>query len=208
VSFDDIAFPVRLALGSSGGPSFSTDVVEVASGYESRNRNWSKARLSFDVGSRTVELAEWELLRDFFYARGGKARGFRYPDPLDFKSCAASAVPTALDQPIGTGDGANMVFQLTRRYVSGAVTHSRTITRPRAGSVLVARAGVQVFSGFTVDATTGRITFATPPAFGIAVTAGFLFDVPVRFDTDSLAPTAVNKRTVMLPEIPLIEVRE
>ncbi|MBS3962572.1 MAG: DUF2460 domain-containing protein [Sandarakinorhabdus sp.] len=207
MSFDDVVFPIRLARGSAGGPAFSTDVVEVASGYERRNRNWDQARMSYDVGSRTVELVECEQLIAFFRARAGKARGFRYPDPLDFKSCALAATPTALDQQLGTGDGANQVFQLVKRYSSGGQDHLRTITRPRTGTVLVGRGGVQVFTGFTVDHAVGRISFTTPPAPGVVVSAGFLFDVPVRFETDEIRPSALNKWHAQLPEVPLVEIR-
>ena len=54
----------------------------------------------------------------------------------------------------------------------------------------VAVAGVEQTAGthFNVDHATGVVTFTggQHPAMGQSVTAGFEFDVPVRFDTDKL----------------------
>jgi uncharacterized protein (TIGR02217 family) len=76
-----------------------------------------------------------------------------------------------------------------------------------AGSVSVALDGVAQASGWSVDTTTGQITFTTAPASGVIVTAGFEFDVPVRFDTDQLDVTHDLERLGSITSIPLIEVR-
>ena len=78
-----------------------------------------------------------------------------------------------------------------------------------AGSVLVAVDGVvQSDDGYSCDATTGAITFSAGniPAFGAAVTAGFLFDVPVRFDTDYLEVDLSAFSAGAIPKIPLVEI--
>jgi uncharacterized protein (TIGR02217 family) len=60
---------------------------------------------------------------------------------------------------------------------------------------------------FTVDTATGLVTFAAAPAQGATVTAGFEFDVPVRFDTDSIQTSAASFKAGEIPNVPVIEVR-
>ena len=128
-------------------------------------------------------------------------------DWSDFSSAIdGTSAPVWSDQNIGIGDGATVNFQLVKNYTSGAVTHTRTITKPISGSVTVGVSGTQLGSGFSVNLTTGLVTFAAPPGAGQSVTAGFQFDVPVRFDTDQLALTTENYVTYKA-DIPIVEVR-
>ncbi len=77
------------------------------------------------------------------------------------------------------------------------------------GTVVVAVAGAEVpDTEFSVDALTGVVTFDVAPADGAAVTAGFLFDVPVRFDIDRLEVELTSFDAAEVPAIPLIEVHE
>lgn len=208
MDFDDVTFPVAISLNSVAGPEFSTEVTETAGGFEKRNQNWSGARLRFNVATGVRTEADYEVLLNFFYGRAGKARGFRFQDWSDFKSCGIDDTPSHDDQVLGVGDGASQFFQLRKSYVSGPVTYVRTITRPVAGTVLVGLGGVLQATGWTVNADTGLITFDTPPAAGIAVSAGFVFDIPARFDIDRLEPVHMFRGVVQLPELPVVEIRE
>lgn len=76
-----------------------------------------------------------------------------------------------------------------------------------AGSVRVAVDGVEVASGWTLDSTTGILTFGTAPGNGVAIRAGFDFDVPVRFDSDTLDVTLDIERLGSITSISLIEIR-
>ena len=76
-----------------------------------------------------------------------------------------------------------------------------------AGSVRIALGAVEQQSGWSVDTTTGVVTFETAPAEGIAFIAGFAFDVPVRFDTDALDVTLDIERLGSITSIPLLEIR-
>jgi uncharacterized protein (TIGR02217 family) len=116
-------------------------------------------------------------------------------------------VPTATDQIIGTGNGSTTTFALTKTYASGAQSWARAIIKPVAGTVTVSLNGVAQSSGWSVDTTTGIVTFAVPPVAGAVIRAGYEFDVPVRFDTDELPVTLDIERTGSIPSIPLIEVR-
>ena len=94
-----------------------------------------------------------------------------------------------------------------KRYASGAQSWTRAIAKPVAGSVRIALGGVEQLSGWSVDATTGVIIFNTAPGSSVAITAGFEFDVPVRFDTDALDVTLDLERLGSITSIPLMELR-
>ncbi len=206
-TFDEIELPLRVGYGSSGGPSFSTEIVVIDSGYERRNQNWSQARRVFDARTGVRSASDAGALLNFFHARAGRARGFRLRDWSDFTTASDGiSAPTFSDQTIATGDGATMIFQLVKNYVSGGVTHQRVIAKPVAGTVVIGVNGIQQTTGWSVDTTTGLVTFATAPAAGQSITAGFQFDVPARFDTDQLALSAENS-AMYKSEIPIVEVR-
>lgn len=208
MAFDDVSFPIAIALDSEGGPEFSTDVIETAGGFEKRNQNWSGARLRFNVARAVKTVAQYESLLKFFRGRAGKARAFRFPDWSDFKSCDRDTAIAATDQIIGQGDGAKQFFQLQKSYPAGPVTNVRKITRPRLGTVAIALGGIEQSSGWSVDVDIGLIRFDVPPPSGVVVTAGYEFDVPARFDTDRLEPSYPFEEYFILPDLPIVEVRE
>ncbi|WP_374138250.1 DUF2460 domain-containing protein, partial [Sphingomonas sp.] len=198
--FDDVLFPLALGREAEVAPEFSTAIVTSAGGNEVRNASWSHARTRYDVGPGIRSEADIAALLAFFRARMGPARGFRLRDPFD--SASGTGAPTPGDQRIGTGDGTTSRFALTKAYEESV----RRITRPVAGSVRVAVGGVET-SAFSVD-DGGWVVLDTAPAAGLAVTAGFRFDVAVRFAEDSLS---VNRATFLAgaaPSVPLIEIRE
>jgi uncharacterized protein (TIGR02217 family) len=99
------------------------------------------------------------------------------------------------------------VFALAKTYGSGPLPYRRAIAKPVAESVTVAVAGVVLPpAAFTCDATTGLVTLAAAPAAGAAVTAGFVFDVPVRFDSDSLTVDLFAFTAGEIPKVPLVEI--
>ncbi len=207
MAFDEIELPLRVGFGSKGGPNFSTEIIVIDSGFERRNQNWAQARRVYDARAGVRSAADAAALQVFFHARAGRARGFRLRDWSDYSSAADNvSVPSCSDQAIGLGDGMTVAFQLKKSYSSGGVTHERTIAKPLEGSVLVGIDGAALDEGWSVNAATGLLTFADPPAEGQAITAGYLFDVPVRFDTDYLPLTAENFATYAA-EVPLVEIR-
>jgi uncharacterized protein (TIGR02217 family) len=146
----------------------------------------------------------------FSRERRGRLHGFRWKDWADYKSCAPGAAPSALDQQIGAGDGATAAFQLVKTYGSAFAPWSRTIALPVAGTVLIAVDGIeQAAERFVVNATTGVVTFLAEhvPGEGAAVSAGFEFDVPVRFDSDQLEINLAQFEAGSIPQIPIVEIR-
>ncbi len=204
MAFHHIRFPLDIALGARGGPERKTDVVTLASGRESRNGRWAQSRRRYNAGYGVKSRADMQAVLAFFEERRGRLHGFLWRDGLDFSS--GGLVTTATDQVIGTGNGARTQFQLTKRYGAAFDPYLRTIAKPVAGSVRVAVNGVEQMAGWTVDVTTGTIGFATAPANGASVTAGFLFDVPVRFDTDRLDIELNGFDGAEAPSIPLLEI--
>ncbi len=206
MAFHAIRFPLDIALGARGGPERATDIVTLASGREERNSRWAHARRRYNAGYGVKSRTDMQAVLAFFEERRGRFHAFLWRDGLDFSS-NGTALPTPFDQAIGTGDGLTKTYYLTKRYGVVFDPYLRPITKPVAGSVRVAVAGSEV-TGFSVDTLTGRVTLAVAAAVGQAVTAGFLFDVPVRFDTDRLEVELTSFDAAEAPAIPLIEVRE
>lgn len=221
--FHDDLFPLDIALGAEGGPVRRTDIVTLVSGREERNATRARSRRRYNAGYGIKSLADMDRLIAFFEARHGRLYAFRFRDPFDHQSCAIGKAPSGDDQVIGQGDGSTRTFALVKRYESGGGAYVRAITRPVAGSVIVHVDGAPVDA--TLDATPeastdaqgsgntsepgrspGAVTLATPPANGAVITAGFVFDTPVRFDTDDLQLTMSGFEAGLAPSIPLIEV--
>jgi uncharacterized protein (TIGR02217 family) len=209
MAFHEIRFPASLSFGSVGGPERRTEIVTLANGFEERNTPWAHSRRRYDAGLGLRSLDDVETLIAFFEARTGQLHGFRWKDWSDFKSCAPSENPGPEDQLIGTGDGVTTVFQLQKTYVSGLQSYTRPIRKPVAGTVLVAVAEDPKIESleFTVNLGTGEVTFVLPPELGTRVTAGFEFDVPVRFDTDVIQTSVASFQAGDVPTIPIVEVR-
>jgi uncharacterized protein (TIGR02217 family) len=211
MSFHEILFPLDIALKSAGGPERRTDIVTFGSGREARNARWAHSRRRYDAGYGVKSLDALRSVVAFFEERRGQLHGFRWRDRLDHSSAVpGGAAASPLDQGIGIGDGATAAFRLVKTYGAGFAPYAREIVKPVAGSVRVAVAGVEAAgSAFACDTTTGVVTFLAGhiPATGAAVTAGFLFDVPVRFDTDYLEVDLSAFAAGAIPKIPLVEIR-
>lgn len=209
-SFHEVLFPLDVALKSAGGPERRTDIVSFGSGREARNARWAQSRRRFDAGYGVKTLEALQAVVAFFEERRGRLYGFRWRDRLDSCSAATGNVVSPLDQVIGIGDGTTSTFQLIKTYGGAFAPYARAIGKPVNGSVRIAVAENEVAAGsaFTCDATTGVVTFLpehTPPP-GAAVTAGFKFDVPVRFDTDYLEVDLATFAAGAIPKIPLVEI--
>ena len=207
MAFHPIRFPLDVALGARGGPERATDIVTLASGREERNSRWAHSRRRYNAGYGVKSRADMQAVLAFFEERRGPFHAFLWRDALDHSS-NGTETPLPVDQELGTGDGITTAFQLRKKYGASFDPYWRPITKPVAGSVRVALDGSEVFAGFTVDALTGVVSFTAPPAKGAVVTAGFLFDVAVRFDIDRLDIELTSFDAADAPSIPLIEVRE
>lgn len=211
MAFHEVRFPLDISRGAAGGPERRTDIVVLGSGAEERNSRWANSRRSWNAGYGVHSLDDLHAIIAFFEERRGRLHGFRWRDTADWKSCAPQAAPTALDQVIGSGTGTTAVFQLAKTYGSAFAPWQRAIAKPVSGTVVVAVAGTIKTAGthYAVDYASGTVTFlaGSVPAAGQAVSAGFEFDCPVRFDTDKLEINVQGLRHGAIPHIPIIEVR-
>lgn len=197
-AFHEVQFPADISYGATGGPTYATSVVTTVSGHEKRNANWSQARGRWNVAHGLKHRDQVAALIAFFRARRGRAHGFRFKDWTDFQAFA---------QTLGTGNGANKIFQLVRDYASGGIVEQRVITKPVGGTVALYLNGTPQGAGWSVDPTTGLVTFTVAPGNGVVVSADFEFDVPVRFDTDQMEITIETYDLARWAEIPVVEIR-
>ncbi|MEQ6247743.1 DUF2460 domain-containing protein [Sulfitobacter sp. HNIBRBA3233] len=209
MNFHEVQFPPDLSFGAVGGPQRRVDVVTLANGYEERNTPWAHSRRVYDAGLGLRSLDDIERVIGFYEARLGQMFGFRWKDWSDFKSSIPSAKVDYADQLIATGDGETLAFQLRKTYRSGAHEYARPISKPVKGSVLimVEQDEQRETIDYTVDETTGIVTFFDAPDPDTRVFAGFEFDVPVRFDSDRLLTNIASFQAGQVPDIPVREVR-
>jgi uncharacterized protein (TIGR02217 family) len=196
MSFDDVRLPEDIERGAKGGPRFQTTVVRLSSGVEYRNQDWSRQKAQYEISYGIQTKNDLDDVVNFFYARRGKARGFRFKDWSDY---------SATTQAIGTGDGSTQNFQLVKTYTSGPATFTRIITRPVTGTITVFEAGVS--KAFTLLAG-GIVRYTVAPVAAAALTATFEFDVPVRFDQDELEIEMEMDGIGGIPQLQIVEIIE
>ncbi len=209
MSFHEVRFPTKLSFGALGGPERRTEIVTLANGFEERNTPWAHSRRRYDAGMGLRSLGDVETVVAFFEARQGQMFGFRWKDWSDYKTSKAGRAVDGGDQLLGMGDETRDVFQLVKNYASGSASYARPITKPVEGTVQVAVSGGALVEGvdYEVDLNTGLVTFNHPPDHQAEVTAGFEFDVPVRFDTDTIVTSMATFQAGEVPDIPVVEVR-
>lgn len=209
MNFHEIRFPANLSFGSVGGPERRTEIVTLANGYEERNTPWEHARRRYDAGVGMRSLDDVETLIAFFEARRGQLFGFRWKDWSDYKSCLPLSDVGFEDQIIAHGDGETTAFPLLKTYQSGEFSYARPITKPVKATVRVGISGDPLVETvhFSVDYDTGVVTIFDAPDVDTVITAGFEFDVPVRFDTDTILTSVASFRAGDVPRVPVVEVR-
>lgn len=189
----------HIEAGAKARPMFSTEVVKTDGGWTITNSRWSYPlhEFEFNVTPGVVGETELDNFVDLFYACGGMANTFKFRHWADYEG---------VNEAIGTGNGSSQTIQLIKNYTRGAVTRTRKITRPVSGSVVIYFNGVEQVAGVTVDYDTGEVTCS--PGVGVAVTADFEFDVPVRFADDSVELLAHTRELQQPVRIVLEEDRE
>ncbi len=210
MAFHELRFPAGISLGATGGPERRTEIVVLGSGAEERNSRWADSKRSYNAGYGIKGVDNLHAVIAFFEERRGRLHGFRWKDWTDYKSCAPSAAPSPLDQALGMGDGETASFQLVKRYGSDFAPWTRSIAKPVAGTVSIAVDGEAADpEHYIVALATGLVTFVSghEPGDGESVTAGFEFDVPVRFDTDQLEINLAQIEAGSIPHIPIVEIR-
>ncbi|RUM97333.1 TIGR02217 family protein [Pseudaminobacter arsenicus] len=208
-SFHDVRFPLAVSFGATGGPERRNEIITLTSGREKRNARFSQSRHHYDAGTGVRSLRDLHVVLAFFEARRGSLHAFRFRDPFDMKSCRPDETLSFLDQKIGTGDGTAVRFKLVKAYGEGEDVYLRNISRPDTAALTVAVNAIPLSTSvdFHFDEQTGEVVFQIAPSPGAAITAGYEFDVPVRFDTDRMSVSLTAFKAGQIPTIPLIEVQ-
>lgn len=235
MGFQNILFPTDISYRSSGGPAWKTHILENDDGTEVAISKWSTPRGIYNAVKAVQTQEQLTDLLAFVRIMEGAASSFRYKDWSDYASTADGLVPVSanppgdldgrttqislnIDQQIGVGDGVETIFQLIKRYqyTSGAVTLEkiRPISKPVVGSVKIAvdGTGFTETTHYTLDYSTGLVTFTTAPPVDELVTAGFEFDVPCRFgeefDSNGVPAQITAFNQMDISSIPIIEKRD
>lgn len=206
---DDLVFPWEIGKPATGGPRWAVDVVVNDAGYEQRNCPWQYPLSSYEARWGIKSVADLETLVAIFHAARGMLHGFRYRDPLDWKSCPRNNDIAYDDQLLlENAAGGETEIQLIKNYSYAGYTVARKITRP-FGAVPLGLNGSSLTEGvdYTVDLGTGKVTLVTPLVYGDDVTGGFSYHVPVRFDTNTL-PVQLQEYEYGSASVPLVEIRE
>lgn len=206
MAFHEIQFPTSISRGSSGGPTRLTDIVELRGGGEERNSVWANSRRKYEAGFGMRSMDDLHAVLAFFESRKGRLHGFRWKDWSDYKSGLPNKPVSPLDQTLGVGNGSLREFQLQKIYGDAYGSWTRLIKKPVSGTIRAALDGAET-SAFSLNSTTGLLTLEEPPANGVRVTAGFEFDVPVRFLNDSISVNVEVYLTGEIPDISVIEIR-
>jgi len=199
--FHDIRFPLHLAFGASGGPVRTTEISQLVGGIEVRNARGKHSKRRYNAVAGLKSRQEAIELIQFYESRLGPLFGFRFRDPLDN---ASAETPSAIDQFLGVGDGVKRIFHLRKAYGEAPYIYFRPISKPVQGTVLVAVDGADV--SVSVNHQAGQISFAQAPAEGAIITAGFEFDVPVRFAAEALDIVLDDFGAAQIQDIPLVEI--
>jgi len=208
MAFHEVQFPDDISRGAVGGPRFKTNVLTLASGHEQRNIDWSITRGEWDIGYGLRSQSDLDILINFFYAREGRAHGFRFKDWSDFKIGDVDN-PTTNNQSIGTGDASDSTWQIYKRYTSGSINYDRTINKIVTGKIVVLLDNVVKADpgDYSIDLNTGLITFVSPPGGSVDIQVACEFDVPVRFDVDEMRLNIIMFEIGSWPNISVVEIR-
>ena len=188
MSFSEERFPTAVSYGVKANPRFNTSITKLRSGAEERVARWSYPLFAYEAKKGITSDDILKEVQEFVIARLGPFEGFRYKDHFNYSSDPdanmASSNPSFDDVQIGVGTGSQTQFQLVMKYTSGLITRTKNIYKPVTGTTVVGVDGVQQMSGWSVNTVTGIVLFSVAPANGAVITAGFEYDIPVRFGDD------------------------
>lgn len=210
MAFHDVVFPEDYSQGAVGGPGFRTTVVSTGSGHEQRNADWASARCRWDLSRLLYSPAARDATIEFFRARRGRAHSFLFKDWNDFyvgMAYSGNVLGHTGAHDFAEGDGSEVDFPLYKVYESGGYEERRRITRPKSAIKVYLDSAEQDPGDYTVDYSTGIVTFDTAPADGAVIGWSGEFYAPVRFDTDDL-PVEYLAATSGNVSLPIVEVRE
>ena len=223
MGFQNTRLQTNVNFGTRGAPNFSTGIFVNDAGAETRVGRWTAPLREYEADfSDRLQYHIYDLLQ-FFIAMNGPLHSFRFKDWTDYATTSngtthlpdvTGSIPTVsnADVVIGTGDGSETDFTLAKEYVDtpAAITRTRLLQKPVSGTVTVAIDGVAKTEGvdYTVNYTTGVVTFGSAVTNLLDVTAGCEFDVEVRFGDDTNFDITKNGYATASTRLTLVEQRD
>ena len=205
VEFDEVRFPTDVSYGSSGGPTFKTSIFEAFRGDEKRNIDWASPLMEFDVAYGIKTTAQMEKVIEFFHARQGRLRGFRYKNWSNYQ---------VVNSVIAVGNGLATRLPIIRAYGGAATKSYKRLYKIVPGSVTgLSIGGETLVEGvdYAIDYNSGELVMSSTriPGLGIPVkVVGLEFDEPVRFDTDRLDVVIEQFNNNSIGKLPLVGIRD
>lgn len=185
----DVLFPEKVSRGASISPLYNTTVNQAGNGREVRNVEWSRGLLVAEINVVLKDKPTIEDLLSFYRAVAkGAGYSFNFRDPSDLSAGIdlSTGVETAHNFEVGTG--AQTIFPIYKVYTYGAYTEERRIQKPITPiKVYVNDVEQTVTTDYTVNYSTGKITFVVAPGIGDDVGWSGEFATPMRFAEDKLS---------------------
>ena len=190
-------FPDDISYGATGGPSFNTEVIQVKSGAEKRQQNWSTPQYKYEVAHGVKSQEQLDILIEFFWdVAEGMANPFRFKDWSDYEIVANKSY---IDRTTTS------TLKLYKKYGSKI----RRISKVVSGTFKLYANDVLLNSGYSIDIDTGIVSLQNPEDFNESTVFTFdcEFDVLVRFGIDEMRVSIDNYNIYTWGQIPLIEER-
>lgn len=160
-----------IRMGSSYVDDYAVDIVTTSGGQEYRSLVHPFPVRKFDVSYLLDNNQTYAELQAIYHRAHGRFAGFRARCFDEWSSNGRTGTPTAFDQPMGLVSAG--VYQLRKLYgtdkAAGATGYAyREIRKPVSGTVRVAIGATEIRNAYwSVDATTGRVTFAADKTIAI-----------------------------------------
>ena len=201
MTFIDSRLPQQIEINAVRRETEPVDIVRTDGGYEVRNIRHAQGLFEYDVSFPPggFDASVTEAVYAMWRASRGGLYAFRFRD-WDSKN------NTLTDEVIGTGDGATTTFQITQTHTVGGVSSVRNVTRPVSAFTVMLDGAVQG-SGYSIDYSTGVLTFTTAPALDVEISVSGTYDIPVRFDL-SFEATGMASFLEHIETLTLVEVKE
>jgi uncharacterized protein (TIGR02217 family) len=183
-------FPDEAAAWASGGRGKLTTIVQTWGGDEYRNSPWT-----YGLGLWTWSTNSQEVLRstsmanpfwfgnmrNLFKIAEARLYPFRFRDITDYMDEGQGVLGKT-----GLAVAATLAYQMFKNYLGSPNSYQQIIQKPIGSTIKVYNNGVlqTLTTDYTIDATTGIVTFVSQPTIGHTLTWTGAFDVPARFDFD------------------------
>jgi uncharacterized protein (TIGR02217 family) len=195
-----------LAWSVTKTPTFQTRIQRAVSGRELRAVDYPYPLWQFALvydflrDNPAAGYDELRTLLGFFMLCQGAFGTFLFQDPSDFQ---------VTGQQIGIGDASTTVFQLQRAMGASLAGGGfmEPIVAPNAVLAIYVNGIVQAPTTYSVDPTTGLVTFSTAPGSGLVIMADFTYYFRCRFVDDKYDFENFMFRLWQLKKLTFISVR-